>query len=672
MSKKIALGWAATVVLSAWLSAAHAAGPSADELVLNAREHGYVSPVTAAAALERAASAAPQAHPGPLHATLAALHIAADDAPGVARDLAFLRTQGCTGCADWALLREAQWAVRRQDKPAAVALLPRVAALASARDPDLQQMSYYLQAAIADQQSDHARAIDLALRALRLAEATGNAAEQARTLNMLTLASTNRRDLDRAEAWAAEGYALAEKIGFIYVMAYIRTNQAWIYALRGDAARERQALLDVMRITESHAGLDDARMINSVNLAEYYLKVHRYAEAEAAARDAIAQATRQKKDTAHGVALVALGNAQLHTHPAQGLATLEGAVAHLGRDGPTNWQVDAYEALAAGYEKLGQLQRALDTLHKLARIKDELQARDRGRALAEAQARFQAERKDRQIERLSLDNARRQAELAARSWEQRVWIALAAALAVGGAGLAFAIFAQRARNRLLEAANRHLRDASEHDALTGAGNRRYSARLLERLQARAAAEPEARWAVVLLDIDHFKRVNDQHGHGAGDSVLKQVAQRLQGLVREGDAVIRWGGEEFLLVLDHATPALLRQLCARILGAVADTPMQAEGETLPVTVSLGASLYPMYPGQSWEELLHLIDSALYRAKHAGRNRAVVLEHGGRRARSTVWPDLDAALGQELLSAVTVMGPERLREVVAGPIFVSSWQ
>lgn len=661
MSKKIALGWAATVILSAWLGAAHAASPSVRDLVRDVREHGYVSPVAAASALERAATDDAQTDPGPVHATLAALHIAADDAAGVERDLAFLRSHGCTGCADWALLREAHWALRRQDKAATAALLPRVDQLSNARDLDIQQAATYLQAAIADQQGDQTRAIDFGLRALRLAEQANHPAEQARALNILTLASTNRRDLDRAAAWSAEGYALAEKIGFVYVMAYIRINQAWLYSLRGEADKERQALLDVVRITSQHAGLDDVRTVNGVNLAEYYLKTRRYAEAEAAARDAIAHATRQNKATSRGMALVALGNAQLHTHPAQGLATLEEAVAYLGREGPSPWQRDACEALASGYEKQGQLAKALATLHKLAKLKDELQARDRDRALAEAQARFQAERKDRQIERLSLDNARRQAELAARSWEQRVWIAVAAALAVGGAGLAFAIFAQRARNRLLEAANRHLSDASEHDALTGAGNRRYSARVLERLQARAAAEPNARWAVVLLDIDHFKRVNDQHGHGAGDSVLKQVAQRLQGLVREGDAVIRWGGEEFLLVLDHATPALLRQLCARILGAVAEEPMQAEGEALPVTVSLGASLYPMYPGQGWDELLHLIDSALYRAKNSGRNRAVVLEHGARRASTAGWPDLDAALGQEQLSVATVPGPELLREV-----------
>ncbi|TFW20604.1 hypothetical protein E4L96_10260, partial [Massilia arenosa] len=405
MLKKIILGWVALALLPGWLGLATAAGPSASDLVRQMRAHGFVGPVDAAAALEQAVAAEPQPAPASVYGALAALHIAADDAAGVARDLAVLRTRDCAGCAAWAVLREAQWAVRRQDKAAASALLPRVAALATAADPDIQQMSWFLQAVIADQQSDQTRAIAMALRALRLAEASGNLAEQARVLNTLTLVSTNRRDLERAEAWAEEGYALAERIGFVYVMAYLRANQARLYGLRDDHVREGQALRDVMRITSTHAGLADLRLINSVNLAEFHLKAQRYPEAEAAAQDAVDQAIRQNKTTMHGVAMVALGNAQLHTRPGQAIATLEAAVASLGRHGGTNWQLGAYEALAAGYERQGHLRLALDTLHRLANLKDELQARDRDRALAEAQARFQAERKDREIERLSLDNA---------------------------------------------------------------------------------------------------------------------------------------------------------------------------------------------------------------------------------------------------------------------------
>jgi diguanylate cyclase (GGDEF)-like protein len=131
---------------------------------------------------------------------------------------------------------------------------------------------------------------------------------------------------------------------------------------------------------------------------------------------------------------------------------------------------------------------------------------------------------------------------------------------------------------------------------------------------------------LMVDIDHFKHVNDRHGHAAGDVVLVEVARRLLGAVRDDDLVVRWGGEEFLVVASRLTTEQTDQLAARILASIGDTPVPVEGPALRVTASIGYACYPLPPYAvpvPWEQAINLADMALYSAKSQGRNRAVGL-------------------------------------------------
>lgn len=159
------------------------------------------------------------------------------------------------------------------------------------------------------------------------------------------------------------------------------------------------------------------------------------------------------------------------------------------------------------------------------------------------------------------------------------------------------------------------------DELTGALNRRA---LGEQVPALASAVQAAggTLAVMLLDIDHFKAVNDQHGHAAGDAVLRQLVPVLRGPLRQDALVLRYGGEEFaVLVPVHSADAALA-VAERVRSAVADTPFRTEGCELPVTVSIGLTL--ARPGEGPETALQRADAALYRAKQGGRNRVEVQE------------------------------------------------
>ena len=159
---------------------------------------------------------------------------------------------------------------------------------------------------------------------------------------------------------------------------------------------------------------------------------------------------------------------------------------------------------------------------------------------------------------------------------------------------------------------------STTDALTGLWNFRYLSSSLGR-EIERANRFERPLAVLMLDIDHFKQVNDQHGHARGDAVLRELAQRVQEQVREVDTFARYGGEEFVVVLPETTVEGAIQLAERICVAVRREPFPDEGEeSLKVTVSVGGAAFPAH-GSSAATLMRAADRALYVAKNDGRDR-----------------------------------------------------
>ncbi|MBJ3763442.1 diguanylate cyclase [Maribius pontilimi] len=159
-----------------------------------------------------------------------------------------------------------------------------------------------------------------------------------------------------------------------------------------------------------------------------------------------------------------------------------------------------------------------------------------------------------------------------------------------------------------------------HDSLTGLFNRRYAMRYLEDL-ARQARETGRPYGLLVLDVDHFKAINDARGHAAGDMVLTQIARRLSDSIRDGDLLARIGGEEFLVALPSSSDADALAAAERLRRAVSAAPVPApDGSALPITVSVGAACGSAAP----ERMLALADAALYRAKDAGRNCVIAAD------------------------------------------------
>lgn len=169
----------------------------------------------------------------------------------------------------------------------------------------------------------------------------------------------------------------------------------------------------------------------------------------------------------------------------------------------------------------------------------------------------------------------------------------------------------------LKQRNLELQELSRMDVLTGMPNRRH---LLEHLHAAesSARRHEEPFAVLMVDVDHFKNVNDAHGHENGDFVLRAVALALADSCRGEDVAGRWGGEEFLVVAPETGLAQAAVLAERIRGIVETSPVElVDGRSIPVTVSVGVAAGTA----DVDLLLRLADAALYEAKAAGRNRVV---------------------------------------------------
>jgi diguanylate cyclase (GGDEF)-like protein len=165
---------------------------------------------------------------------------------------------------------------------------------------------------------------------------------------------------------------------------------------------------------------------------------------------------------------------------------------------------------------------------------------------------------------------------------------------------------------------RALRRLATQDSLTGATNRRGFMDRLLRAQSEAEAQAEP-LSLVMVDLDHFKRINDEHGHGVGDAVLREVAHRMRRQIRRADLLGRLGGEEFAILLPDTDLVGARTQAEHLLTALRGQPFPTVGQ---VTASLGVAQWNgREAASSW---LHRADLALYEAKHLGRDRLVVAE------------------------------------------------
>ena len=306
----------------------------------------------------------------------------------------------------------------------------------------------------------------------------------------------------------------------------------------------------------------------------------------------------------------------------EGMLLVRDAIDIEERSGKVNVIAELTREQGSYLEQAGYAVDALAAYRQYRQMSDELNRKDRQRALIEVQESFANEGRQHELDMLSREAKLKDEEIRHHDLQLKQWAAagFAGFLLVALVGMLGSRL--RLRNRMLKASNDGLRVQAEIDPLTGLSNRHH-------LQAVVAEQDGSGvdGTLYLLDVDHFKRINDQCGHAGGDAVLVEIARRLRQALRDDDLVVRWGGEEFLVRVGPLPQAEAEALALRLLHALADAPVLHEGRPVQVTASVGFARFPMRtrkpPTQvdlGWERAISLVDAAMYLAKSSGRNAA----------------------------------------------------
>lgn len=523
------------------------------------------------------------------------------------------------------------------------------------------------------------RSASIALRILGDAQSNRGATVQALTLTkrwlalvqagndrfLTVLAKGNlaaiSQSLDRpadAQNWLEQAEKLAE--GDTLLMAYVKTYEAVVAGRSGDKAgllRAQQEGLALAR--QAGAVLLAARA--QVNLTDYYMTQQRPDRALALAREALPvlqrfNDLRYERVLRHNMAITLLRMRQFDA------ARREMARVEELRQGQadTTLRIRELRELGEAWATAGQPKEAITLFHIERQLTAEANARNREASLDELRLKYDSTRKQRDLDLLNRDRTINDQQLGNRHLAAQVSIAVAVLFGLSLVLAALMVRKVHAANKRLKANQALLRAQSERDPLTDLANRRHFLAVMGR-QSAEQAHGYFKGALLMVDIDHFKRVNDEHGHGIGDVVICEVARRLCHAVREGDLVVRWGGEEFLIYAPAVSADDVAHLAERVLHTVGGSPVTTEDGPLRVTVSIGFAHFPLPPGElplHWEQAVNWADMALYTAKAQGRNRAMGIagvNAADSNALVQIEADFDAACSSDRVALRAVSGP-----------------
>lgn len=642
-----------------------------EDILADLRTRGYVDPLAVIRRLEaapdRPGAAAPVEARRRYHAALGILAAAADDAGKLEAARAALTALGqeqrCGPCTAQAKVLQSQWELTRKGAAPSLQLLDEAEAIMGSAPPaDLVVHFRAVRARSYRLAGEFARSVADAVAGLRAAEAAGNDAARVELLVTLALDNASLGDFARAQSQIDEAIALAKRIGHRYQLAYAYLNLGHVQSLQGAREAQRDALMAALEMARGNPALSEVEMLTQSNLADYFLYRGDPQRALDYARRAEALARRLDEQRSLAIALTNVGIATARLGRVdEGLARIREAIAIAKRMDNHEHVVGMQQELIAVLEGAGRWREAVAALHEVSGYEKSLVDQARTREVLALQEQFASERNQREITRLSSENARQQALMQARSAQRWMWGALAVAMALAAVLLGQWLRRARRINRSLRRTNAALAEQSTRDPLTGSYNRRHFEALMahggpvgEEPANQRRRQPFV--SIVMLDLDHFKQVNDLFGHPAGDAVLVAVSARLRALVRQQDAVVRWGGEEFVLVLPGTDAGGAATLVERVLQAVASHPVAVDDRTLPVTVSAGVATLPAAAMAHWQDAVHVADAALYVAKREGRNRAVCVEERVSGGLVAAAADLAAAEAAGQVALARVLGPE----------------
>lgn len=511
-------------------------------------------------------------------------------------------------------------------------------------------------------------ALDSYLKSLQYADQQTRHPKQSRLRALIGLSNvySAMKNHEKSLAVIDEALVLAQELDAKKIQATLYLNQGGEFAELDRMKEYMEANVRALKISrESGLVVLEATILN--NMGDGYLRSRDYPKAERLAREALAK-YRQSDDlsgvyTAQsniGFALMGQGKV------AQGVAEVLAAHKLVQDAGALTDEEAILGELGRMYEQLGLHKEAVATIRAQQKLSAQLFQADREKSVAALQEQFDTVQRQKQIELLARENSLKDATISNQHLQQVVTL-LGAILTVMGGVFVYLLYRRvRNTNQKLREANQRLEFHAVRDPLTGLFNRRSFFDLMIKRAANANTgrrEDDNPDGLMILDIDHFKNINDTLGHAGGDMVLIEIAKRLRSAVRDSDMVMRWGGEEFLVFSPNANADRLKSLAQRVLNVIGEAPIAVGDKMMTITVTGGFLSLP-FSGLSetdcnWEKAMQIADMALYLGKVNGRNRAYGLNRllaPFAQVMPVLERDISAALKAEMVELVEVLGPE----------------
>ena len=522
-----------------------------------------------------------------------------------------------------AMLLRGQWMQAHGEVSKAERQIIEASALLSANPPDYLRLRMLMSSAFVKNRGGHYDEAMLRYnQALKLADETGPVWRRIDLRSLIAQVLFDAGQADKAAEINREQMRLASESADEYGISAAYTTRA-IQLSRGT---DGGAVLADWRAALEHARLGGNKhqiVVGMANIADYYLVHGDFQTAYDLSQKALPLALEANDLSAQSVAIANTGLALIGMkRKAEGLPLARESMSIDERAGSVNSISESARELGGYLERAGYPDDALVAYHQYRQMSDELNQQDRQRALIELQESFANENRQHELDMLSREGKLKDEEILHHDLQLKQWTAAGFASVLLLAVVAVLARRLRVRNQMLRASNEQLRLQAEIDPLTGLSNRHH-------LQAAMAERPAGglEGTLYLLDVDHFKQINDQCGHAGGDTVLVEIARRLRHTLRDDDLVVRWGGEEFLVLVRPLPQAEAEALAQRLLRALADTPVLHEGRPVPVSASIGFGQFPMRTSHpqadldvNWERAISLVDTAMYMAKAHGRNGA----------------------------------------------------
>lgn len=434
------------------------------------------------------------------------------------------------------------------------------------------------------------------------------------------------------KAWDSNNEALAhiDEYGGSYEQFSVFNNNAAFILDQLGRVRESVPYLIAAQKNAELSGNLRVKVNTKTSWAHYYLSIEQYQLAVDTGRECVALASVNRyllfeSDCSRILAKALFNLGQVD----DALVALVKSETLYSQIGTRAGLADTYNTYALVYEAQGDYKSALDYQRKANEEDKALLFDRRAKMSLELSKSYQEKYRQQELAVLKAENDAQDARLAEQKLREKLLFFIIFVSVISISLLIWKRYGLENDNKNLQSSNRELYKQSNLDTLTGLYNRRYFLDYLAQ-QGQLPTSKDTRVCLAIIDIDHFKRVNDSYGHDIGDEVLVRVGQLIQSKIRKDDLLIRWGGEEFILLLswpETSCPQTVSALTGhfeRIRQAICEAIIEVAELQLHLTVSVGVGqpIDALTLVESWQLVLDSADKALYLAKRQGRNCVVL--------------------------------------------------